>query len=185
MSEAIMRIFAFCALVLSSFIAAAQAPSPYAGQQTRDIKALSPQEVADLTSGRGMGLAKAAELNGYPGPAHVLEMREALELTPDQATKTQAVFDRMQSRAIAVGSELLHAERALDAQFASHTVTPETLDHSLARIAKLQGEVRQLHLQAHLDQSELLTAEQISRYNRLRGYSSGTADESAHPRVHH
>jgi hypothetical protein len=48
--------------------------SPYAGQQTRAIKALSPEDLAGLLNGEGMGMAKAAELNGYPGPVHVLEL---------------------------------------------------------------------------------------------------------------
>ena len=43
-------------------------PSPYAGQESRAIKALSDSEIDDLANGRGMGLAKAGELNGYPSP---------------------------------------------------------------------------------------------------------------------
>jgi hypothetical protein len=34
--------------------------SPYAGQETRDIKSLSPEEVDAYLSGKGLGLAKAA-----------------------------------------------------------------------------------------------------------------------------
>src|SRR5581483_11779332 len=44
--------------------------APYAGLQHRAVKALSDQQLADLRAGRGMGLALAAELNGYPGPIH-------------------------------------------------------------------------------------------------------------------
>ena len=55
--------------------------SSYAGQEMRAIKSLSPQEVADLLAGRGMGLAKAAELNHYPGPRHVLDLARELDLT--------------------------------------------------------------------------------------------------------
>jgi hypothetical protein len=44
--------------------------SPYAGEQGRAIKALSQKEVSDLLDGAGMGYAKAAELNRYPGPMH-------------------------------------------------------------------------------------------------------------------
>ncbi len=43
------------------------AAAPYAGFQDRPIKALSQQQIDDLQAGRGMGLALAAELNGYPG----------------------------------------------------------------------------------------------------------------------
>jgi hypothetical protein len=61
------------AIVLSLVASVARAQSPYAGMQTRSIKALSEQQIADLKAGRGMGLALPAELNGYPGPAHVLD----------------------------------------------------------------------------------------------------------------
>ena len=52
--------------------------SAYAGQQSREIKALSDQEVKDLQAGAGMGMAKAAELNRYPGPMHALELADQL-----------------------------------------------------------------------------------------------------------
>src|SRR4030095_13402335 len=81
-----------------------------------------------------MGLAKAAELNGYPGPAHVLELATQLHLQADQKVKTKALFKRMQGRAIALGKELVEEERALNHIFASHSVTPEALGGSLARI---------------------------------------------------
>ena len=71
-----MRIRISAALVLIS-AAVANAQTPYAGMQTRPIKALSEQQVADLGAGRGMGLALAAELNGYPGPSHVQLQRYA------------------------------------------------------------------------------------------------------------
>ena len=40
--------------------------SPYAGEQTRDINALSQEDVDELLRGGGWGLAKAAEMNGMP-----------------------------------------------------------------------------------------------------------------------
>ena len=55
--------------------------SPYAGMQSRAVKALTDQQIADLRAGRGMGLALAAELNGYPGPMHVLELADRLSLS--------------------------------------------------------------------------------------------------------
>src|SRR5688500_491116 len=70
--ESTMRtIVAAIALFASAAAGAAESHAPYAGQQSRDIKSLSEQEIAALLAGQGAGLAKAAELNGYPGPAHV------------------------------------------------------------------------------------------------------------------
>jgi hypothetical protein len=67
-----------------SSTALAQSAQPYSGMQTRPIKALSDQQVADLKAGRGMGLALAAELNSYPGPSHLVELSDQLGLTSEQ-----------------------------------------------------------------------------------------------------
>jgi hypothetical protein len=66
-----MRMFSAALVLLLAVPAAAQTPSGYAGQQAREIKALSAEEQADLLAGRGMGLARADELNYYPGPTHI------------------------------------------------------------------------------------------------------------------
>src|SRR5262245_1477224 len=67
------------------------AHSPYAGLDSRDIKALSAEQLADLKAGRGMGLALAAELNGYPGPLHVLELADRLQLSPEQTRRVDSL----------------------------------------------------------------------------------------------
>ena len=87
-----MRIWISTALLLASAVAAI-AQTPYAGMQSRPIKALSEQQVADLGAGRGMGLALVAELNGYPGPLHVLELADKLSLSKDQRADMQRLFE--------------------------------------------------------------------------------------------
>ena len=131
-----------------------------------------------------MGLAKAAELNGYPGPAHVLELAAQLDLTPEQKTKTEALLKKMQARAISLGTELIEEERALDRIFASHAVNSESIGQALARIGQLQGQVRQVHLDAHIEQTALLTPAQTKKYNRLRGYGMTGEHETHQPRQH-
>jgi len=153
-------------------IAATPAPSPYAGQESRDIKAMSAEEVADLRAGKGMGLAKAAELNGYPGPAHVLELASELQLSRQQRSETERLFAAMQARAIEIGRGLLTAEQQLDGAFANRSITDETLASALRRIGTLQAELRGAHLEAHLAQVKILTPEQIARYSQLRGYGT-------------
>jgi hypothetical protein len=63
-----MKLLALAVGLVALLSGTSLAQSPYAGMQTRPIKALSAEQVADLKAGRGMGLAMAAELNGYPGP---------------------------------------------------------------------------------------------------------------------
>lgn len=82
---------------------ASDAASPYADLEKRPIKALSAEEIADLRAGRGMGLALPAELNGYPGPRHVLELARDLDLSPQQRRRTEVLFEDMQRQAVALG----------------------------------------------------------------------------------
>lgn len=164
---------------LSYFLAAAVAfvpavclaASPYAGEQSRSIKSLSKQDVADYMDGKGMGFAKAAELNGYPGPAHVLELADKLALTPAQKSRTEDIFARMQMRARELGARLVEEERRLDELFASKSISHRSLASSVSSIASLQSELRATHLQAHLDQTEILSAAQTAKYWQLRGYA--------------
>lgn len=168
------------ALLLSTALAqAAPAASAYVGQEKRAIKALSAEEVQSLLAGKGMGLARAAELNGYAGPAHVLELGAALALTPEQQAQTQALFSAMEHKAISLGHALVEAERVLDQLFASQTITPELLTESLQTIGTLQAQVRAAHLQAHLAQMKILSVEQNARYAQLRGYANASSSSSA------
>jgi hypothetical protein len=167
------------ALVLASTTAFAQ--SPYAGMQTRPIKALSEQQVADLKAGRGMGLALAAELNGYPGPAHLLELADKLDLSADQRSKLQELFASMKQEALPIGAKLLEQEAELDREFVSHTITPESLKSSTAAIAATQAILRETHLKYHLSTAALVTESQMQRYSDLRGYG----DHAMNPTHHH
>lgn len=153
--------------------ARAESSPPYAGQQQREIKALSQSEIGGLLEGNGMGFAKAAELNGYPGPLHVLQLATELELTAEQRERTEALFDAMSNEAKALGHSLVEEERRLDELFATNRATPKLLDESLKRIGLLRAKLRAVHLYAHLEQRRILTAAQSGVYARLRGYASG------------
>jgi len=145
-------------------------PQPYSGLQQRDIKALSPEQIADLRQGRGMGLALAAELNGYPGPMHVLELKDQLRLTADQHRQFQQLFESMKAEAIAAGEAVISSERALDRALAGRGMTPEALAALTARIGEAQGRLRAVHLKVHLTSADLLSEHQRRRYADLRGY---------------
>jgi len=164
-------------------IAAAHAQTPYAGMQTRPIKALSEQQVGDLKAGRGMGLALAAELNGYPGPSHVLELADKLELSAAQRSEVQRLFDSMKAEAMPLGIRLIEQEADLDRQFASRSVTPESLKAATAAVASTQGILRETHLKYHLSTAALLNPTQMVKYAELRGYS-GDGGAGGHKHRH-
>jgi Spy/CpxP family protein refolding chaperone len=147
-----------------------QGSSPYAGMQSRAIKALSEQQVADLRAGKGMSLALPAELNGYPGPSHTLEMGEPLGLSEEQKLKTQSLFKQMQAETKALGEQVISSEYELDRLFKDRTATPAAIDEATARAGQVQGQLRASHLKYHLNMVDVLTPEQVAKYNQIRGY---------------
>jgi len=142
----------------------------YAGQESRDIKALSAEEVRGYQAGAGMGFAKPAELNGYPGPMHSLEHADALRLAPAQKTAIEALLKAHKAEAAALGTGLVRLERELDRLFAERRADEAAVDAKLAQIAAVQAKVRASHLKAHLATTRLLDAGQVARYADLRGY---------------
>jgi len=171
---------AFLFLCLLS-LPAAFAQSPYAKQESRAIKALSDERISALEMGRGLGYAKAAELNGYPGPLHVLEMADELGLDAEQRRRSRALFEAMRDRARALGRELIAAEAALDRLFAEGGASGQRLSERVSESARIEGELRQVHLQAHIEQAALLSVEQIAAYARRRGYGDRAGHNGAHP----
>ena len=166
-----MALFASLAVIVATTATStAQTTSPYTGQEQRTIKALSNEEIRDLLEGRGMGLAKAAELNSYPGPLHVLQLANQLGLSDAQRTATETLYADMRNKAQPIGQQIIEIERNLDQAFAGGPIGPAILRAQVNAIAILQGELRAVHLETHLTQHSLLTPEQISRYDMLRGY---------------
>lgn len=145
--------------------------SPYAGEQSRDIKSLSASDVKSLQTGAGMSYAKAAELNGFPGPAHVLEHASALKLSSDQRFATQNLMDQHKAKARVLGEQLVESERALDVAFASKQIDPQRIEELTTAIGALQARLRTEHLQTHLKQTALLESQQVFAYQKLRGYT--------------
>ena len=90
--------------------AAQHSHSAYAGMENRDIKSLSESDLEDLRRGAGWGLALAAELNGVPGPAHLLELKDQIGLSAEQVRAIEEIFAQMKSEAQAAGAEFIAAE---------------------------------------------------------------------------
>lgn len=156
----------------ASPVVPAQGVSPYAGMQSRPVKALSDQQIADLKAGRGMSLALVAELNGYPGPLHSLELADRLELSQALRAQIATLFAEMKAEAVLLGEQLIGQEAGLDQLFQQRTITPATLALETEAIGKTQAALRNAHLRYHLATVELMTPEQIHRYGALRGYGA-------------
>jgi Spy/CpxP family protein refolding chaperone len=152
----------------------------YAGQDARSVTSLSADEVKDYLAGKGMGLAKPAELNGFPGPAHVLELADALGLTPDQRLAVERSKERMLVRAKSAGERYVSAEMAVDAIMRSREPKSADVAARLAAADAVRAEIRMAHIEAHLEITPLLSAEQRMKYAELRGYSAVAASPHKH-----
>ena len=145
--------------------------SKYVGEETRQIKSLSKHDIKELKKGAGWGLAKAAELNGVPGPAHILEMESKINLTKSQKSKIEKIYKSMNQKARVLGEELIFLESELNRHFKERTINQELLEKLVKKIEKVRAELRIVHLSTHLKTPNILTHSQISLYNKLRGYS--------------
>jgi Spy/CpxP family protein refolding chaperone len=174
----------FLAIFLSAtaFATTVNSQSPYVGEESRAIKSLSQPEIDAYLQGHGMGYAKPAELNHYPGPRHVLDLAKELALTNEQIRQTQTIFEHMKSTAIDLGTQLVAKEAELDRQFTAGSIDAMSLDALVTDIASLDAKIRLTHLSAHLEQRALLSDHQVQLYDQLRGYD--TMDDKEHSHSH-
>lgn len=167
-------LMVFTLSIFIPFISFAQSRhSPYVGQEKREIKALSEGDIEGYLTGQGMGFAKAAELNHYPGPKHVLDLAEELRLSKEQLDRTKETYNKMHKEAVSIGRQIVEKETFLDNSFASQKIDERSLLEMALEIARFQGELRAVHLKAHLEMKEILSPQQIDRYDELRGYQGG------------
>ena len=169
-----INILAASFLCVCIFNAHAQ-HSHYAGMESREIKTLSQEDIEELRRGGGWGLALPAELNGVPGPAHLLELKDKIPLTSDQVELTEKLFAQMKESAIEAGERLIQAEREIEALFSSRSVSEHNLLETLKLAEEARTELRFIHLSQHYQTLQYLSEEQIQTYNELRGYNSNSS----------
>lgn len=184
-----VRILTFLLLLSVGYMvsyASSTKVSPYSELTQRSIKALSAAQVDQLLAGQGMGMALTAELNGYPGPKHVLELASQLQLDDTQARLTEQLYQRMLNEARLLGKQLVEQEQVLESLFTDQQVQADQVTRQLESIGVLRGRLRAVHLNAHIEQTAILTPEQASAYQHLRGYHQpGPAGNSHHHQRHH
>jgi Spy/CpxP family protein refolding chaperone len=168
-------------------VASPASGSPYADRDdpAAAIRSLTPEVIASIERGEGAGFALPAELNGVPGPRHVLDLAHEIGLSHEQRSRVRQIFDGMRAAVIPAGQRYLTAVRSLEEEFRSGTLAQEMLPDRVAEVYRLEGELAALHLVAHLQTAQVLTPEQIATYQRLRGYDTASGfDLSAPPLPH-
>ncbi len=149
-------------------------------QENLPASGLPDEQRAQYLNGEGMGLAKSAELNHYPGPRHVLENAEKLQLSSDQLAQTRALFEEVHTKAQALGKQIVSKEDELNALFRDQRADVEKVASLAADIARLQGELRALHLSMHIRERAVLTTDQVTKYDSLRNYMPGSNSAPIH-----
>lgn len=130
-----------------------------------------------LLRGDGLGMAALAEANGHPGPRHVLDLADALELSAEVQKEALTLRQDTEARAISLGETIIEQEERLAALLSEGDVPAERVAAATKRIGRLWGELRAEHLSAHVAMAGLLSPDQIARYNELRAAANGrTAD---------
>lgn len=144
----------------------------YANRYDSDapIRSLTPDEISRIERGEGAGFALPAELNGVPGPRHVLDLARELALSDQQEAGVSAIYDEMRAAVVPAGRRYLDALEALEADFRTGALTEAELPDRVAGVKRLEGELAAAHLVAHLKTAALLTPEQTASYNQFRGY---------------
>lgn len=148
----------------------------YAGLQDRQIKSLSSDDIAELRRGSGWGLALPAELNGLPGPIHLLELQQELGLNRDQVVAIETLYQEMKAEAVVAGERFIDAEAALSQAFAAHSPAADQIQALLQEAAEARAELRYVHLSRHMETPELLSQDQLHKYRVLRGYEGSPCD---------
>ena len=180
MRRCLTVLVALAGMSISGVVVAQE--SPYSEMTAREVKSLSSEQTRGYLEGGGMGMALPGELNGYPGPKHVLELRQELGLSIGQLAQVESFFDSMQQKAVQLGREIVEREAGLDALFASGEIDEASLSRLTEEIGRLNGRLRGVHLRAHLETAAALSPNQRQRYSQLRGYGEGhsTGHEGHH-----
>lgn len=171
-----MKIFVVIFFFIQILAFAKSVKSPYVKQMNNQIKAITQKDLEGLKKGSGMpfgGMAKAAELNGLPGPRHVLDMADEIKLSKVQKKQIIEIFEKMNREAKKLGAELIEIERQMDTQLNAGNIKSDSLQRLVRKSAKKYGELRFCHLVAHLKTAKVLTEIQVQAYNKMRGYGDG------------
>jgi Spy/CpxP family protein refolding chaperone len=113
-------------------------------------------------------MAFAADRHGYPGPMHVLELRERLGLSREQEAQVRRLMEAMFQRARPLSARLLHAEQRLERLFADGAADESSIRAAVADAERARADVRLVHLLTHRDTRDVLTPAQRQRYREAR-----------------
>jgi Spy/CpxP family protein refolding chaperone len=134
----------------------------------RVAQACSTEFDKTVGEGRGFGLAFAADQNGYPGPMHVLELKDRLKLSAEQEARMRQLMHAMFAESRPKSARLLAAEATLRRLFAERAADDAAVRAAVDEVERARSEVRLVHLLTHLKTRDLLTEDQRRIYHEAR-----------------
>ena len=170
----VLLLFVPVCVLLAQHQHGQQPAAPAAKKAEASHHAYLEMERGAIERGEGFGMAMAADKAGYPGPKHILQLKEQLKLTAEQESAVTALMDAMKEKARSLGQQILKAEQQLEELFRAGRSEAELREETY-RIATLRAQLRWVHLETHLAARKLLTGEQLADYQRLRHGGSGHA----------
>ena len=165
----VIAAVALAGLTAGTTVTRAQHAHGGAGAQGHQVAQTCASEFEKVVGeGRGFGLAFAADQNGYPGPMHVLELKDRLKLTADQEAKARELMHAMFTESRPKSARLLEAEAKLRRLFAERVADEPAARAAVAEVERARTEVRLVHLLTHLTTRDLLTEDQRRIYHEAR-----------------
>ncbi len=127
-----------------------------------------PADRDTLLNGGEAGQGMPAEVNGYPGPQHVLDLATELKLSETQKRSVQAIFTEMHARAKELGQTIVNAEEDLNSGFKNGLMSEKSIQDDTEEIGRMRAKLRAIHLVSHLKTQKILTPSQLTEYKKLR-----------------
>jgi hypothetical protein len=127
-----------------------------------------PADKEALLAGDGAGQGMYAELNGYPGPKHVLDLASTLNLSAEQKRLLTEIYKGMSARARELGTRIVRVEDELNTAFRQGLVNERSVTDDAEQIGRLRGRLRAVHLTAHIKTKDILSRAQLDMYKSLR-----------------
>jgi len=169
MRDVMLGVTVGIAITAAAVAASAQHGHGAAGAEGHQMAQACASEFEKVVGeGRGFGLAFVADQNGYPGPMHVLELRDRLRLTVDQEAKARDLMRAMFAESRPKSARLLEAEARLRRLFAERVADDAVVRATVAEVERARSEVRLVHLLAHLKTRDLLSEDQRRLYHEAR-----------------
>ena len=125
---------------------------------------LTKEEVNAYLTGGSLDFVRVANINHFPSPKRVMQIKGLLNLNRAQDNRTTISYKLMRKYAIKTGRKIVRKESQLNHLFQQADVDLSAVKKLVHELAILKGELRFIHLKARVSQKNYLTNEQISTY---------------------